>query len=91
VTGCGILLLDEPAAGLDHQESKELGTVLRSICADLQIGILLVEHDVELVRTVSDRVIVLDFGVLIFEGSCEDAFSDAAVKDAYLGVEVGTA
>jgi sulfate-transporting ATPase len=88
VTGCGILLLDEPAAGLDHQETKELGMVLRSICADLDIGILLIEHDVELVRSVSDRVAVLDFGALIFEGSCEDALSDARVKEAYLGVEV---
>jgi branched-chain amino acid transport system ATP-binding protein len=59
--------------------------VLRSVHAERGIAILLVEHDVEFVRGLVERVYVLDFGTLIASGPTDDVFSDAAVRKAYLG------
>ena len=61
-TGPSVLLLDEPAAGLNSEDSAELGVVLRRIADDLGVGILLVEHDVDLVAAVSDELVVIEFG-----------------------------
>jgi len=85
----GILLLDEPAAGLGGSESRELGDVITRLARTGDMGILLVEHDVDLVMGICDRVVVLDFGRKIAEGSPHDVRSDQAVIDAYLGTPDG--
>jgi ABC-type branched-subunit amino acid transport system ATPase component len=83
--GFSLLLLDEPSSGLDHQETETFGEILRSLVNDEGLGILLVEHDMGLVMSVSDHVYVLDFGRMIFDGSPEAAQGSAVVREAYLG------
>jgi sulfate-transporting ATPase len=80
-----ILLLDEPAAGLDDLESAELAHVVRRLADDWGIGVLLVEHDVDFVMSVCDEIVVLDFGHKIGEGVPERVRNDPAVIAAYLG------
>ena len=85
VTEPTVLLLDEPAAGLDDREGAELGEAIRSVASRRNIGILLVEHDVPLLLQTCDRIVVLDFGRQIAEGSPEEIARDDTVIDAYLG------
>jgi ABC-type branched-subunit amino acid transport system ATPase component/branched-subunit amino acid ABC-type transport system permease component len=82
-----VLLLDEPAAGLDRAEATELGVLVRRLADRWGMAVVLVEHDVELVFDVCDRIAVLDFGRLIAEGSPVEVRHNAAVKAAYLGTE----
>jgi len=82
-----VLLLDEPSAGLDATETRRFGDVLIGAVATRGIAILLVEHDMELVRQVCDHIYVLDFGQLIFEGSPTEMLASPAVRAAYLGSE----
>ena len=79
-----VLLLDEPAAGLDTTESMVLGERLRALL-DLDLAILLVDHDMGLVLSVCDRVVVLDFGQVLAEGPPAAIRSDPRVVEAYLG------
>jgi len=79
-----LLLLDEPAAGLDSQESRELGRRLLSLL-DLGISMVLVDHDLELVMGVCDQVVVLDRGRLLAAGPPETVRRDPAVRAAYIG------
>jgi branched-chain amino acid transport system ATP-binding protein len=86
---CGnprVLLLDEPGSGLDSQETESLQGVLLDIVKD-DIGILLIEHDVDLVMAVSANVYVIDFGKLIAEGPPAAIGRNEAVRAAYLGAE----
>jgi ABC-type branched-subunit amino acid transport system ATPase component len=82
-----VLMLDEPAAGMNPSETQALATLVRAIAAD-GIGVLLIEHDVGLVRRVCDRVTVLNFGTVLAEGSPDEIARDPAVIEAYLGAAV---
>ncbi len=80
-----ILLLDEPAAGMNPAETKELGELIRNARDDFDLTVLLIEHDMKFVNQLCDKVLVLDYGKTIFEGKPADAIQDKEVISAYLG------
>jgi ABC-type branched-subunit amino acid transport system ATPase component/branched-subunit amino acid ABC-type transport system permease component len=80
------LLLDEPSSGLDASETRRFGLILQRVVAERGIGVLLVEHNMPLVRDVCSTVHALDFGHLIYSGKVAEALESAAVRRAYLGV-----
>jgi sulfate-transporting ATPase len=82
-----ILLLDEPAAGLNEAETADLGALVRRLAESWGMGILLVEHDVAMLTTVCDRLVVIDFGSVIARGTPAEMRSDPRVVAAYLGEE----
>ncbi len=83
-----LLLLDEPAAGMNPQETKELDDLIKSIRDEEGIAILLIEHDMRLVMSISDRIFVMDYGKKIAQGSPEEIRCDDAVIKAYLGEDI---
>ncbi len=82
-----LLLLDEPAAGMNIRETRELDKMIKKIRDEQHISILLIEHDMKLVMSLSDRIVVLDYGEKIAEGRPEEIKNNAAVIEAYLGEE----
>ena len=81
-----LLLLDEPAAGMNPQETEELTAFIGEIREKFKITILLIEHHMNLVMGISDRIYVLDFGKLIAHGTPAEIQKNQRVIDAYLGV-----
>ncbi len=81
-----LLCLDEPAAGLNPRESLELNTLLRLIRDDHGTSVLLIEHDMSVVMSISDHVVVLDYGTKIADGTPDEIRNDSRVIAAYLGV-----
>jgi len=81
-----LLLLDEPAAGMNPQESQELAEFIRQIRENYKLTIFLIEHHMDLVMQISERIYVLDFGKMIAHGNPDEIRNDHHVIDAYLGV-----
>ena len=84
-TGPRLLLLDEPAAGMNPRETMEITDVIRRLRDERGFTVLFVEHDMKVVGGVSDRVIAMDYGRKIAEGSYHDVTNDEQVIEAYLG------
>ncbi len=80
-----LLLLDEPAAGMNPIETEELSKIIHKIKKDYDLTLLLIEHDMKFVNNMCDRVTVLDYGEKIFDGKPSDAIVDEKVVSAYLG------
>ena len=83
-----ILFLDEPAAGMNPQETAELTALIRKIKEEFQITVILIEHDMSLVMDVTERIYVLEYGRLIAHGTPDEIKSNKRVVEAYLGGEV---
>ena len=82
-----LMLLDEPSSGLDRVETERFGEIVAGIVRERGVGVLLIEHDMNLVNRLCDHLYVLDFGQLIFEGTASEVGASAVVRAAYLGDE----
>ena len=86
-----VLLLDEPAAGMNPKETQEIAELIGKLRTDGGYTILVIEHDMHVVQGISDRVVALDHGVKIAEGSFEEVATDPRVEEAYLGTQAAAA
>ena len=83
----GLILLDEPMAGMNLEETEDMARYILDICEEWGITVLLVEHDMGVVMDISDHVVVLDFGSVLASGAPEQVQNDEAVVTAYLGTD----
>ena len=86
-TDAKLLLLDEPAAGMNPNETMELSKFIHTIRDEFELTIFMIEHHMDLVMEISDKIYVLDFGQLIAEGTAQEVKNNPRVVEAYLGVE----
>ncbi|MER5305392.1 ABC transporter ATP-binding protein [Streptomyces lasiicapitis] len=84
-----VLLLDEPASGMTAAERRQLAAIVRHLAGEEGVGVLLVEHNVAFVMEVCARVVVLDLGRVLAEGTAAEVRADPKVRDAYLGTAAG--
>lgn len=89
MAGANLIIMDEPAAGLNDAETAELTQLIRRIRDEFHVTILLVEHDMGLVMNVCDTVCAISFGQMLAIGTCQEIKANKAVQEAYLGVEEG--
>ncbi len=82
-----LILLDEASSGLSEEEKERVADVLRDLAREDNLGVLLVEHDIDLVMGICERIHVLDFGQMIAQGTPAEVQADPAVQAAYLGTE----
>lgn len=78
-----VLLMDEPAAGLINAEIDQIDQILRMLSKEMNVGVVIVEHRMELLESIADRVIVMDAGEIIAEGTLQDVIQSPAVRSAY--------
>ena len=90
-TGARMLLLDEPAAGMNPKETHEITELIAQLRTEGGYTILVIEHDMHVVEGISDRVVALDHGIKIAEGSFDEVATDPSVVEAYLGLRAGRA
>ncbi|HOW23367.1 MAG TPA: ABC transporter ATP-binding protein [Sedimentibacter sp.] len=86
-TDADLLLLDEPAAGMNPSETMELSEFIHTIRDEFKLTIFMIEHHMDLVMEISEKIYVLDFGQLIAQGTADEVKNDQRVIEAYLGVE----
>ena len=84
-----LLLLDEPAAGMNPTETKELSELIHFIRDQFEIAVILIEHDMRLVMEIAEKIFVLDYGNLIACGCANDIQNNQKVVEAYLGADIG--
>jgi len=83
-----LLLLDEPAAGMNPTETKELSELIRLIRKEFGIAVILIEHDMNLVMEIAEKIYVLDYGNLIASGKPQEIQNNKQVIEAYLGADI---
>ena len=82
-----IILLDEPAAGMNEEETANLSAMIRMLQKEYDLTIVIIDHHMDLIMEICDRLAVINFGELLMTGTPEQAQSDQKVIDAYLGVD----
>ena len=86
MTGAKLLLLDEPAAGMNEEESLELSQIIKDIRKDYHVTIVIIDHHMDVIMDVCEQITVINFGEMLTTGTAEEIQSNQAVIDAYLGV-----